>query len=84
MVTSYLDNCDKKEERFKNNLPGEDWLISFKRRWQDHVRLRKPEVLTKARAKCLNEETVLPKTSGVTPVATFKADSGPKGKTYLF
>ena len=58
MVKSYLDNCDRKEERFKNNPPGEDWLISFKRRWQDWVRLRKPEVLTKARAKFLNEETL--------------------------
>ena len=58
MAKSYLDNCDRKEERFKNNLPGEDWLINFKRRWQDRVRQRKPEVLTKARAKCLNEETL--------------------------
>ena len=58
MVKFYLDNCDRKEERFKNNIPGEDWLISFKRQWQDRVRLRKPEVLTKARAKCLNEETL--------------------------
>ena len=33
MVKSYLDNCDRKEEMFKNNLPGEDWLISFKRQW---------------------------------------------------
>ena len=57
MVKSYLDNLGK-ETPFKDNVPGEDWMISFKRRWQNRIRMRKPEVLTKARAENLNEVTL--------------------------
>ena len=43
---------------FKDNAPGNDWMISFRRRWGDRIRLRKPELLTKARAENLNQETL--------------------------
>ena len=58
VVKSYLDNLDRKEERIKNNLTSKDWLTCFKRWLRGCVRSRKSEVLTKVRAKCLNEETL--------------------------
>ena len=47
-----------KQAVFKNNTPGKDWLISFKRRHSRDLTLRKPEILTKCRAENLTVETL--------------------------
>lgn len=57
IVKSYLDSIGKVTQ-FKNNIPGEDWMISFKRRWKDRIRMRKPEVLTKSRDENLNASSL--------------------------
>ncbi|XP_065654665.1 uncharacterized protein LOC136081288 [Hydra vulgaris] len=43
---------------FKNGIPGKDWIISFKKRHVDKLRLCKPEILTFSRAKSLTHEVV--------------------------
>ncbi|XP_065649642.1 uncharacterized protein LOC136078253 isoform X2 [Hydra vulgaris] len=43
---------------FKNGIPENDWIISFKKRHVDKLRLRKPEILTFSRAKSLTREVV--------------------------
>ncbi|XP_065648065.1 uncharacterized protein LOC136077840 [Hydra vulgaris] len=43
---------------FKNGIPGKDWIISFKKRHVDKLRLRRPEILTFSRAKSLTHEVV--------------------------
>ena len=40
---------------FKDNWPGEDWIIGFEKRWRGELSKRKPELLTKARAEGLTE-----------------------------
>eukprot|EP00795_Rhopilema_esculentum_P011062 gene11062-19921_t len=57
IVKSFLDSMGK-VTRFKDNLPGEDWLILFRKRWKDQLTIRKPEILTKSRAEGLTHETV--------------------------
>ena len=57
MVKRYLDSMEK-TTAFKDNLPCEDWLTYFKHRWNDRIRLRKPDVLIKAHALNLNEKTL--------------------------
>lgn len=58
VIKSYFHSCGRKEARFKDNKPGEYWQISLRKWWRDHIRLRKPEVLTKARTQGLNEQTL--------------------------
>lgn len=43
---------------FKDNCPGEDWIIGFEKRWKGKLSKRKPELLTKARAEGLTESVV--------------------------
>ena len=57
IVRSYLDSMGK-QTRFKNNVPGEDWLASFRKRWQHHLTVRKPGILTKGRAEGLTNNVV--------------------------
>ena len=57
MVQSYLNKLNKNTV-FKDNLPGEDWMIAFKKRWNHHLSYHKPELLTKARAHSLSVETL--------------------------
>lgn len=56
-VKNYLDSLGK-QTRFKNNLPGEDWFASFRKRCQHRLTVRKPEILTKGRAKGLTNKVV--------------------------
>ena len=58
MIKIYLDRMGKKTVFNKDNLPDKDWVISFKRHWQDQIHMRKPEVLTKAWAQNLNQQTL--------------------------
>ena len=58
VIKSYFDSCGRKEARFKDNKLGEYWQISLRKWWRDHIRLRKPEVRTKARTQGLNEQTL--------------------------
>ena len=39
-------------------MPGDEWLSLFQKRWQHRVSQRKPEYVTVARAKGLNEEVL--------------------------
>ncbi len=57
IVKTYLDSLGK-TTRFKENIPGEDWLASFSQRWKNRLTTRKPEILTKGRAEGLTNEVV--------------------------
>lgn len=57
LVAKFCVTMNKKTP-FKDGVPGEDWMLAFKKRNQEQLRLRKPEVLTLSRAKCLNQEVV--------------------------
>lgn len=46
IVKTYLDGLGK-QTRFRENIPGEDWLASFALKWKDRLTTRKPEILTK-------------------------------------
>nr|XP_047137564.1 MFS-type transporter clz9-like [Hydra vulgaris] len=43
---------------FKNGIPGKDWIISFRKRHVDKLRLHKPEILTFLRAKSVTREVL--------------------------
>ena len=58
MVKTYLDKRCVGNSPFKDNMPGNDWMISFKRRWCDQLTIRKPEVLTVARKKAMSKTTL--------------------------
>lgn len=58
MVQSYHNRLGK-EIVFKDNLPGEGWMIAFKKRWNHHLSYYKPELLTKTRAHSLSVEILL-------------------------
>ncbi|XP_014790425.1 uncharacterized protein LOC106883802 isoform X2 [Octopus bimaculoides] len=53
MVKKYLDTAGRKTV-FKNNMPGKDWMITFKRRWSQKLASGKPDILTKAAQKDLS------------------------------
>ena len=36
--------------RWKDNLPGKDWVKSFKKRWSHRVKVRKPRTIKRSRA----------------------------------
>ncbi len=57
IVKTYLDSLGK-QTRFKENVPGDDWLASFRKRWQHRLTVRKPEILTKGRAEGLTNDVV--------------------------
>lgn len=57
-IKSYLDAKGRENGRFKDNLPGKDWLMSFGNRWKKELGKRKPELLTKARAEGLSAEVL--------------------------
>ena len=57
MVQSYLNIFGKKTV-FKYNLPAEDLMIAFKKRWNHRLSYRKPELLTKARMHSLSVEAL--------------------------
>ena len=57
-VKTYLDKRCVGNSPFKDNMPGNDWMISFKRRWCDQLTIRKPEVLTVARKKAMSKTTL--------------------------
>lgn len=40
IVKSYLDHCGRKQLRFKNNLPGNDWAEGFMNRYKAVLTLR--------------------------------------------
>ena len=58
IVKTYLDKRCVDNSPFKDNMPGNDWMISFKRRWCDQLTIRKPEVLTVARKKAMSKTTL--------------------------
>ena len=43
---------------FKENMPGDEWLNLFQNLWKHRLSLRKPEYVTVAHAKGLNEEVL--------------------------
>ena len=43
---------------FKENMPGDKWLNLFQNLWKHCLSLRKPEYVTVAHAKGLNEEVL--------------------------
>eukprot|EP00794_Sanderia_malayensis_P019810 gene19810-21750_t len=57
IVKTYLDSLGK-TTRFKENIPGDDWLASFCQRWKNQLTTRKQEILTKGRAERLTNEVV--------------------------
>ena len=58
MVKTFLDSLDRPNP-FNNNYPGKDWMISFVRRHKETLRLRKPELLTKARSEGLSKNVLM-------------------------
>lgn len=57
MVKSYLDSIGRKNP-FKDNRPGEDWMLLFEKRHANAIKRRKPEILTTARAEGLSDNVV--------------------------
>ena len=57
MAQSFLNKAGRKTQ-LKDNLPGEDWMISFTKKRSHRLSCRKPEVLTKARAASLSVPTL--------------------------
>lgn len=41
---------------FNEDQPGHDWFLGFTKRWKDQLSMRKPEILTVARAKSTTRE----------------------------
>ena len=56
MVKTYPDSGNR-ITAFKDSNTSKEWLIGFKRRWDD--RMRNPEVLTKARKENLSTESLI-------------------------
>ena len=52
MVKSYIQSIGRKRP-FKNDNPGEDWMVYFEKRHSEQLNRRKPEILTFARAEGL-------------------------------
>jgi len=57
MVKSYIISTGRNTP-FKDDKPGKDWCIAFEKRWKENLGKRKPELLTRARATDLSEETL--------------------------
>ena len=55
MIKSYLDSQNKKTV-FKDNTPGEDWMLKFKKKYFEQMRIKYPEVLTLTRVKNLSDD----------------------------
>lgn len=54
-VKNYVESMGTKTP-FKNNQPGHDWFLAFRKRWKTELSMRKPEILTVARAKSTTYE----------------------------
>ena len=52
IIESYLIKSNQ-ISIFPNNIPGEDWVQGFRKRWSRELRLRKPEYVTAVRVKGL-------------------------------
>ena len=50
LVKAYLDKQGKTVERFKNNMPGTDWLYSYLKRHSKTLRMRLYQNITRKRA----------------------------------
>ena len=57
IVSTFIQQMDIKSP-FKENVPGDEWLNLFQNHWKHHVSQRKPEYVTVACAKGLNEEVL--------------------------
>ena len=57
LVESYLNENPNSQKPFPNGKPGIEWIRGFEKRWKHELGKRKAEILTKARASDLNEET---------------------------
>lgn len=55
IVANYV-NLIGRENPFTNGIPGDDWLLGFRKRWKDRLSLRKPEYLAANRAKSASED----------------------------
>lgn len=55
-VKASLDSCGRKESRFNNNLPGEDWVQSFLQRNAHMLSPRLCQNISAKRAKISSEE----------------------------
>ena len=57
MVQEYV-KIIKLKTPFTLDRPGDEWYLSFRKRYKTEVSLRKPETVTSARAKGLSQDTV--------------------------
>lgn len=57
LVKSYLDRSGRKESRFNNNLPGEDWVNNFYQRHKDVLTVRLSENIKRSRA-AISRDTI--------------------------
>lgn len=57
VVETYLLSSKELSHLFPNGKPGIEWVRGFEKRWKGEIGKRKPELLTKARAKDMCEET---------------------------
>ena len=57
-MKSYLDSCGRKEKKFVNNLPGDDWFHSFMNRHKADLSIRTPDYIKLPRAK-VNRQNVV-------------------------
>lgn len=80
IVKSYLDMQGRQEKRFKNNLPGHDWVKSFMGRNKDKLTLRLSENIKRARSEISAEllkpyyEELAITMEGVNPEAVINYD----------
>lgn len=57
IVCSFVTSLGR-DNRFKENIPGKDWIKGFETRNKAVLTKRKPEILTVARSKALTNEVV--------------------------
>ena len=57
VIKLFLDNA-RKNKRFKDNLPGKDWVRSFLKRHKSEISKRKLEYVTTARVKGLTSQVL--------------------------
>ena len=57
IVSTIIQEMDIKSH-FKESMPGDEWLNLFQNRWKHCLSQRKPEYVTVARAKGLNQEVL--------------------------
>jgi hypothetical protein len=57
VVADYLRDI-KRDNPFDGDLPGPDWFSGFMKRWRMTLTQRRPEHLSRKRAKCLTKDRV--------------------------